>query len=48
MGIYIFGILSTLMIEVITLCYSSKVKFDFWHIVAFILLMIVCIPIKII
>lgn len=47
MGIYIFGMLTTLMIEVITLSYSSKVKFDFLHIVAFILLMIVCIPIKI-
>lgn len=29
MGIYIFGMLTTLMIEVITLSYSSKVKFDF-------------------
>lgn len=47
MGIYIFGMLTTLMIEVITLSYSSKVKFDFLHIVAFILLMIICIPIKI-
>lgn len=48
MGIYIFGMLTTLMIEVITLSYSSKVKFDFLHIVAFILLMIICIPIKLV
>ena len=47
MGIYVFGMLSTLIIEVITLSYSSKVKFDFLHIVAFILLMVICIPIKI-
>lgn len=47
MGIYVFGMLSTLIIEVITLSYSSKVKFDFLHIVVFILLMVICIPIKI-
>ena len=47
MGIYFFGMLSTLIIEVITLSYSSKVKFDFLHIVVFILLMVICIPIKI-
>lgn len=46
MGNYILGILSTLLIEVLVLAYVSKLRFDLVHIIGFILLMIICIPLK--
>lgn len=46
MGNYILGMLSTLLIEVLVLAYVSKLRFDLVHIIGFILLMIICIPLK--
>lgn len=46
MGNYILGMLSTLLIEVLVLAYVSKLRFDLVHIIGFILLMIIYIPLK--
>lgn len=47
MGNYVLGMISTLLIAIITVTYASKIKFDLAHILCFTLLMLGCIPIKI-